>query len=305
MDALDAPVSEYAIRSGSYTATVSATGAILLNLQFGERDLVLPSRTGHPTPDYRGIIAAPWPNRIADGRYTFEGSALELPRNELARGNALHGLVFDKGWEPVLHEDTTVILETTVSASKGYPFSLQLTAEYRLTPEGLSITLAARNTGTSAAPYGACPHPYLVAGPTPLDQWILQFGAERFLAVTADRLLPTGERDVHGHAFDYRDPRPIGSTAMDHAFTGLAFDDSGRAGLTLWDPTGVGVGMSWDCSCPWLQLHTADRTPPLPTRLGLAVEPMSCPPDAFNSGKDLIRLLAGEEHRLSCSIFAL
>ncbi|WP_416405522.1 aldose 1-epimerase family protein [Arthrobacter sp. LFS091] len=301
----DATVNEYAIRSGSYTATVSAAGATLLNLRFSGRELVLPSRTGHPTPDYRGIIASPWPNRIADGRYTFDGTALELPRNEEARGNALHGLVFDRAWKPVLHEDMAVILATTVSASKGYPFSLQLTAEYQLTPEGLKIALTAKNTGTSAAPYGACPHPYLVAGPSPLDQWILQFGAERFLDVTADRLLPTGERAVHGHAFDYGDPRPIGSTVMDHAFTGLHFDDSGRAGLTLWDPTGVGVGMSWDRSCPWLQLHTADRTPPLSTRLGLAVEPMSCPPNAFNSGKDLIRLLPGEEHVLNCTIFAL
>jgi aldose 1-epimerase len=298
-------LNEYLISAGSYTAVVSAEGANLRSLQYRGRNLVLPSRAGHPNPDYRGIIAAPWPNRIADGQYTFDGDHLELPINEHDRRCALHGLVFARTWELDVHESTFVILNCTVSAQDGYPFTLHLTAQYRLTEEGLNITLTAKNTGATPAPYGACPHPYLVAGPSPLDDWVMQFKAERFLEVTADRLLPVGEQDLMGHAFDYEQPRPIGSTEMDHAFTGLGFDAAGIAELTLQDPTGVGVGMSWDMSCTWLQLHTADREPPLPNRLGLAVEPMTCPPDAFNSGKDLVRLLPGEEHLLRCSIYAL
>ena len=90
-----------------------------------------------------------------------------------------------------------------------------------------------------------------------------------------------------------------------HAFTALPFDDGWRAGLILRDPAGTGVGMSWDRSCPWLQLHTADRLWPLPNRLGLAVEPMTCPPDSFNSGADLVRLEPGQQHSIEWRIFGI
>jgi aldose 1-epimerase len=112
-----------------------------------------------------------------------------------------------------------------------------------------------------------------------------------------------GLRTVDTHAFDFRAARRIGTTEIDHAFTGISFDASGRARLLIRDPGGTGVGMSWDKSCPWLQIHTADKRPPAANRLGLAVEPMTCPPDAFNSGQDLVRLEAGATHTASWSIF--
>ena len=99
-------------------------------------------------------------------------------------------------------------------------------------------------------------------------------------------------------------PRAIGATEIDHAFTDIAFDGGGQARVLVRDPGGTGVGMAWDRTCRWLQIHTADKQPPAPNRLGLAVEPMTCPPDAFNSGVDLIRLEPGTTHEASWSIFA-
>jgi aldose 1-epimerase len=137
-----------------------------------------------------------------------------------------------------------------------------------------------------------------------LDKWTLELPAETFMEVTADRLLPLGTRPVAGHEFDFRTPRTIGATEIDHAFTDIAFDDDGTARMVVRDPSGTGVGMSWDRNFPWLQVHTADKPSPSPNRLGLAVEPMSCPPDAFNTGHDLVRLEPDSVHQAQWSIFA-
>ncbi|SDI45929.1 aldose 1-epimerase [Arthrobacter cupressi] len=298
-------VNEYRISSGEYSAAITARAAALRELRYRERDLVVPFPAGGPIPDFRGIIAAPWPNRVADGRYTFDGTEFELPVNETDRGCALHGLVFELDWTLESHDGTSVTLSCTPEPTAGYPHALRIAVEYLLTDAGLHSRVTAANLGSTTAPYGVCPHPYLVAGASPLDEWTLELPAATFLEVTPDRLLPKDTRPVEGHPFDFRAPRPIGATGIDHAFTDIAFDDAGHARVLVTDPGGTGVGMSWDSSCAWLQIHTADKEPPAANRLGLAVEPMSCPPDAFNSGTDLVRLGAGATHEAAWTIFAM
>lgn len=296
---------EFRIQAGEYTAAVTAQGGALRELRHRERDLIVPFPAGGPIPDYRGIIAAPWPNRIADGRYSFEGSEYEVPVNEPERGCALHGLVFPLDWSLESHDESSVQLSCTPEPTAGYPHRLRIDVEYRLSEDGLHSRVTATNLGGSAAPYGLCPHPYLVAGPAPLDDWILEVPAGSFLEVTPDRLLPKETRPVEGHEFDFRTPRAISATEIDHAFTDIAFDGGGQARVLVRDPGGTGVGMSWDPECRWLQIHTADKLPPALNRLGLAVEPMTCPPDAFNSGVDVIRLEPRAVHQAGWSIFAL
>jgi aldose 1-epimerase len=298
-------VTEYRIRAGEYTATITAHAGALRELRHRERNLIVPFPEGGPIPDYRGIVAAPWPNRIADGRYTFDGAEYEVPVNETDRGCALHGLVFPLEWTLESHDESSVTLSCSPEPAAGYPHQLRIAVEYRLAEDGLHSTVTAANLGGTAAPYGACPHPYLVAGPARLDEWTLEIPAATFLEVTPDRLLPKETRTVEGHEFDFRSPRRIGATEIDHAFTDLAFDGGGQARVLVRDPGGTGVGMAWDGTCQWLQIHTADKKPPFPNRLGLAVEPMTCPPDAFNSGVDLIRLEPGATHSASWTIFAI
>ena len=295
---------EFNIRAGEYTAVVTAQAGALRELRHRGRDLIVPFPAGGPIPDYRGIVAAPWPNRIADGRYTFDGSEYEVPVNEPERGCALHGLVFPLDWDLESQNESSVTLSCTAGPAPGYPHTVRIVVEYRLSGDGLFSQVTAVNVGGTAAPYGVCPHPYLVAGPSPLDEWTLEIPAAEFLAVTPDRLLPKETRTVEGHEFDFRTPRAVGATEIDHAFTDIAFDGGGQARVLVRDPGGTGVGMAWDGTCRWLQIHTADKRPPAANRLGLAVEPMTCPPDAFNSGVDLIRLEPGATHAASWSIFA-
>ena len=297
-------MTEYKIRAGEYTATIAARGAALRELRHRQRDLIVPFPEGGPIPDYRGIIAAPWPNRVADGKYTFRGSDYRLPMNEVERDCALHGLAFPLDWTLKEHTESAVVLACSVGPDPGYPFQLNIVTCYRLGAAGLHQTVAAINLAAETAPYGVCPHPYLLAGPAPLDEWTLEVPAGEFLDVTPDRLLPVRVRPVDGHEFDFRKARSIGATKIDHAFTAITYGADGRTQLVARDPSGTGVGMAWDRNCQWLQIHTADKQPPAPNRLGLAVEPMTCPPDAFNSGQNLIQLAPGEFHEVSWRIFA-
>ncbi|BCW19034.1 galactose mutarotase [Arthrobacter sp. NtRootA9] len=297
-------MTEYRISDGGYTAVITARAGALRELRYRGRDLVVPFPEGGPIPDYRGIIAAPWPNRFADGRYAFDGNEYQVPVNETERNCALHGLAFPLDWRVVEHDASSVSLAVTLEPASGYPHRLSLRADYGLSSAGLDSRVSAVNVGTTSAPYGVCPHPYLLAGPAPLDEWSLELPAGAFLEVTADRLLPRNVRDVDNHEFDFRGGRVIGTTEIDHAFTGIGFDGDGRAQVLVRDPGGTAVGMAWDRSCPWVQIHTADKKAPERSRLGLAVEPMTCPPDAFNSGTDVHRLGPGGTHEASWTIFA-
>lgn len=300
----ETPVSGIDLRFGSYEARVTSLGGALRSLRHEGRDLVVPFDSDNAVPDYRGVVCAPWPNRLADGRYAFEGNAYQLPINEVERSTALHGLVFDRIWTVVRQVDSSVTLSCALDPVEGYPFALSLELSYTLSADGLGCVVRAVNTGSNTAPYGVCPHPYLVAGEAQLDEWVVAIPAAQFLEVTPDRLLPVGLVPVDGHAFDFRTERVVGAIEIDHAFTGIIRDAEGRAAVSVFDPSGTGVELAWGEEWPWLQIHTADK-PEGPNRLGLAVEPMTCPPDAFNSGTDLVRLAPGESHRASWTIRAL
>ena len=283
------------LRAGDYRAVICEVGACVNDLELAGRPLLVPSALDTHAEAYRGVIVAPWPNRLGDGVYTWDGEEHEVPLNEHERRNALHGLVSfqrferaDDGSDPA-----RVALRHTLLPSVAYPFTLVLEVEHALDAErGLTTTVTARNAGTNDLPYGVCPHPYLVAGASPLDEWTLHVDAARILDVTPDRLLPLELRELaDDDALAYRTPREIGAQEIDHAYTALARVE-GRATITVEDPAhGTGAALEFDESCPWVQIHTADRPEkPSESRRGVAVEPMTCPPDAFRSGTDVIRL---------------
>ncbi|WP_422117260.1 aldose 1-epimerase family protein [Brachybacterium sp. UNK5269] len=294
----------FALSAGSYRAEISTVGAILESLTVGGRDLLVRNPEQGPMQFYRGAIVAPWPNRIGDGRYRWDGQELQTALTEPERDNALHGLVCFQAFTPVTVGEREIVLRTELFPSPGYPFHLLLSVHHALDAEtGLTTTVSALNIGEQDAPYGVCPHPYLVAGPEPLDEWSLEVRADTVLTVTEDRLLPTGTAPVApGSDFDFSSARPLGALFIDHAFTDLGRDEQGRLLVTVTAPGGTGVQLSAGEECSWLQVHTGDRPEPEHHRRGLAVEPMTCPPDAFRSGTDVVRLAPGADHAASWSI---
>lgn len=278
-----------------YEVDIASVGASLRALHFEGRDLVVPFDADEVRPAYRGATLAPWPNRIVDGQYSFGSAEHQLALTEPSRGHALHGLLAWAEFDDRIASEERVVLFAIIEPQLGYPFRVEVEVEYRLATDGLTQTVTARNLGADAAPWGTGPHPYLVGGDGRVDDWTFTLPASEVLTVTADRLSPVAVESVAQHPeWDFRESRAIGDVFIDHAFTELARTD-GVAEVRVVAADGHGVALSWDESCPWVQVHTADTPDPTTHRIGLAVEPMTCPPDAFNSGVDLIVLEPGAE----------
>jgi aldose 1-epimerase len=276
------------ISAGPYAASVRTRGAGLNSLTFNGRDLVDPYIPAPNPENYRGDILAPWPNRIEDGEYTFDGVVYKIPINEPNRNTALHGLVFDLDWEVVDQSQSSVTLNVTLENSYYYPSDLELTTQYSVSDQGLSITISALNVGAKRAPYGVSIHPYLIpTSHSRVDEWKLKVNASQVLEVDLERLLPIGLRSVEDLNFDFRGGRVIGNQFIDHAFK---VDLGSELIVSVAADNGDAVEMTFTSDCDWIQIHTADRRGGADSRICLAVEPMTCPPNAFRNPEALREL---------------
>ena len=252
----------------------------------------------------RGQLLMPWPNRIRDGRYAFAGQDHQLALTEPDRGHAIHGLVRWAIWSVLEQAEDAVTVGCRLRPQQGWEWSLDLSVTYALTATGLTVTPCARNVGTDAAPFGFGAHPYLSVGEDRVDEVEVRIPAASLLDVD-DRLLPVGLAAVDDTDHDFRKPRLLGELALDTAYTNVVADADGCWRVTLAHPhTGRVVTLWADASAyPWLQVFTGDSLP-LPARRasGIAVEPMTCPPDAFNTGDDLLVLAPGQEFAASWGI---
>jgi aldose 1-epimerase len=284
---------QHSISAGDYDATVAELGAGLREFRYRGSPLITGYEPDELPPAGAGQLLAPWPNRVDHGQYDFAGQHYQLDLSEPARGTAIHGLTRWAGWDAAARSADAVTLRHVLYGRPGYPFCLELTAEYRLDPAtGLQVTIAARNAGSRPAPYGTGSHPYLTAGTPTVDDCELELHAARWLP-TDERGIPAGPtQDVTGTPYDFRVPRRLAGINLDHALTGLARDSAGRARARL---TGGGrrlelwAGPGYD----WLQVFTGDALDPARRRKALAVEPMTCPPNAFATGTGLLVLDLG------------
>jgi aldose 1-epimerase len=277
----------FELTAGGYRAVLAEVGANLAGLWHDGRPVTVEHSPDQLPPKSSGAVLLPWPNRIAGGRYRFDGADYQLPLTEPALGNASHGLVKWVRWSASEVAEDSVTLVHDLVPQTGYPFELQLQLSYSLDAEaGLNVHTVVSNTGRSAAPFGAGFHPYLDLADHELDTAELLVPAELVLD-TDERSIPTGLHPVVGTPFDLRTIRPIGSLRLDHGFAEL----TGSAALLRTEQRTV--ELRWDAAYRYLQVFT----PPFitPGRNAVAIEPMSCPANAFNSGEGLIRLQPGED----------
>jgi aldose 1-epimerase len=271
--------SQFLLESDEQRAVVTEVGATLRSWRVGEMEQLDSFPIDALGGEYRGKVLAPWPNRIRDGRYVFRDVEHRTAISEPERGTALHGLVLWASWLPLRHSRAEVALGYMLHPQPGYPFTLELEVAYRLTADGLESTLVATNRGTSAAPFGAGFHPSIA-----LADAVLEMPARTRVPVD-ERLLPTGPAvPVEGSEYDFRRPRRLSSLALDTCFGDLERDVDGVARVRLagGDRT---VTVWMDEPFRFVQVFTS------PT--GVAVEPMTCAPDAFNSGDGLLALVPG------------
>jgi len=285
------------LRSDAYEAHVVEVGAGLRTLTRDGVDVVDGYGPDEMCSAGRGQLLAPWPNRIEDGCYDVDGRSLQLPLSEAAARNAIHGLVRWAPWHLDGATEASARWSYRLYPQPGYPFALDLTATYELSADGLRLTAEAVNVGASPAPYGFGFHPYLTVG-RKVDECVLGLPAARFCEVD-DRGLPGESTPIDGTEYDFRAPRPVGDTVLDHPFTGLDHAPNGWGSASLTDPdTGRAATLTFDPSFCWLQAFTADGHAPT-ARQYLAVEPMTCPPNAFRTGTDVVVLEPGETHMAS------
>jgi aldose 1-epimerase len=265
------------ITAGDQSALVSPSGAALRSWRAGGRERL--DGFGAAS-DYRGDVLVPWPNRMRDGRYAFGGADHQAPINEPARHCALHGLATGIAWRVDEHAQDRLGLHVALERAPGYPFSVRVEVAYHLGGDGLAVTLAARNTGDGPAPFGAGFHPYVLTGGTRLD-----VPASAHVPLDPERMLPTGPPVAVAA------PRgPVGDRAINACYTDLARERDGLARVhvgevTLWQ----------DEAFPFVMVYTADEVAdPAQRRRSIAVEPMTCAPDAFNTGLGLRVLAPGE-----------
>ncbi len=178
----------------------------------------------------------------------------------------------------------------------GYPWPLLLRTRWAVGPDGLSATHEATNTGVKPVPFGLATHPYLRVPGVAVDDVVLEVPCQSRVLVDG-RLLPIGTAKVAGTEYDFTAGRRIGPAVLDTAFGEVDAGDNGRSVVTLRGPDGSGVACWADDSFHWWQVFTGDTLHGERHRRSIAVEPMTCPPDAFRSGKDVITLQPGETWR--------
>ncbi len=286
------------IVAGDQRAVVSQSGATLRSYISGGRPIIEAFNGAESdVVGCQGEVLAPWPNRVVDGRWTWRGRSHQLSITEPATGHALHGLVRTLSWDLVEQRQDQVEMDVLLLAQPGWPFPLHCTASYSLGAGGLTSTLTSTNVGRVPCPYGAAAHPYL-AVPGRVDDAVLELPAGSWLD-TDDRLSPTSLNPTAGSPYEFTDRAPIGNRTADNAFTDLPVRPGGRVEAALTTPDGHRTVMWGDDTVRWWQLFTGDALAEPWRRATLALEPMTCGPNALNSGDGLIVLEPGQAHTMT------
>ena len=277
---LDAEVSADGAR-----LAVDLRGGGLRELAVGEWQLLDGYPTGTVPAGRRGGVLLPWPNRLRDGRWRWRGADLQLDVVSAASPNAVHGLLSAQPWAVLGERPAGVTVGTVLQPRAGYPFRLAAAIDYDLGPGRLTVTVRVRNDGGEDAPFGVGMHPYLHVG-APAEGGVAdaELTVPARTAMVVDGGLPTGQ----SRPFDGAVGR-IGDRALDDPVTDLVRDDEGWARVELRGPAGA-LELAVDRSWPWLQVYTGDTLPAGQRRRSVAVEPMTCPPNALADGTDLVVL---------------
>lgn len=286
---------QFELLYGDQRAVIMEVGATLRSYQVAGQELLDTFGIEEMSDASRGQALLPWPNRIDGGKYEFGGQEYQLPLTEPGNNNAIHGLVRWSNWECLEYDGSRVLMGLVLYPQDGYPFVLSLATEYALYDTGLGVRTTATNVGDENLPYGAGYHPYLNVGTPLINTAMLRLPARTYLE-TNDRLIPTGRAGVEGTDFDFRGGREIGETQLDTCFTDVIPDADGLTRVVMTHPEGSPqVTVSMDASHGFIQAYTGDTLPDeADQRRGLAIEPMTCAPDAFNNGAGLRTLAPGE-----------
>jgi aldose 1-epimerase len=284
---------QFEISAGRQRATIVEVGGGIREYDVDGRRVLDPYPVESMRDGAHGAPLIPWPNRLADGRYSFDGEDHQVALTEPEKHNAIHGFLLWRPWRLADRDRDRVVMAARLHPLTGYPFMLDVRVAYELGADGLTVSTTAQNAGERPCPYGHGQHPYLSPGQGLIDDCTLQLAGRARICTDPERQLPTGREAVQGTRFDFTEPRRLGDLRIDDAFTDLARDASGRAWTRLRGPDGGCAELWVDESYAFVETYTGDTLDPARARRGLGVEPMTCAPNALASGDGLLRLEPG------------
>lgn len=281
---------QFEITRGSARAIVTEVGATLRYFESGGLAYTETFGADEHPPLGCGNVLVPWPNRVAGARWSLDGTEQRLEVTEPERGNAIHGLARKRTWRVVERADSLITLDTTIEPQPGWPVALHVSLGYELTEHGMTVTYRVENVGSAATPFGVGQHPYFRVGDAATNDCSLRLSASTVLPLDPDSMIPTGSAHPVPESLDFSVPRPLAGFELDTPFGGC---EPGPDGLIHHELVTADAGVQiWaDPDFRWVQVFTPEEFPG--RGRALAIEPMTCPPDALNSGAGLITLGAG------------
>ncbi|MFN2451393.1 MAG: aldose 1-epimerase family protein [Candidatus Dormibacteria bacterium] len=296
---------QHELRAGAARAVAVEVGGGLREYTVAGRHLLDGYGEHEICAGARGQLLVPWPNRVRDGRYASNDRVHQLALTEPEQHNAIHGLVRFAAWRLEDRDTARIRLSHTLHPQPGYPHSLLVGVEYHLTETALQVSVEVSNRGDSTAPVGVGAHPYLRAGGGQVDDWTLHLPAGRRLVTDAQQV-PLSDVPVAGSPEDFRSPRRIGVTHLDTGYSELSRDTAGSCRVEVRAKDGGGVALVLGADIPYVMAFTGDTLADVSRRRqGLGLEPMTCAPDAFNSGQGLRTLGPGETLRCGWRLEAI
>ncbi len=289
--------------TGEYVSVIPERGATVHELYLLEdgklrqildrydTDLELEANHGH-----KNSLLMPYPNRIKYGLYTFQNKEYRLPITKPEEGNAIHGFISESPFEQIgsnLQENSgsITLIYSYLGKNQGYPFIFTVQIIYTLSEVGFSMEIKTTNNGIGPMPIGVGWHPYILF--EDLENVQLQLPPVERLLV--EKLIPTGDTEPFK---DFNEFKTIAKTEFDDCFKITSISDEAvvrlhslkkASVLELWQHTG-------DKKYNYVQMYTP------PGRKSIAVEPMTCPANSFNSRESLIVLEPAESFRVTNSI---
>ena len=288
---------QYVISSGEWSAVVTELGASLRELKWRGEDLIVPFDPNKVIPCCNGWVLAPYPNRVTNGQYSFDGEDYQMPIDEFDRQSSLHGYAYRYMWELVDLQESHVTLSWRSPDIAGYPFDITITATYALDENGLTETFTVHNNDSVKAPWAFGIHPWLAngkQGATAAERDAdsaachLQIKAASHVTVN-EALIPTGTEPVTG-IYDLNDGPTLEGRAFDDAWVDVERAADGTTTTTFTRPDGIEVKIIGDETINAWQCYTATGAPFAEHPYGIAVEPMTAPANAFRTGDHLVTL---------------
>jgi aldose 1-epimerase len=295
---------QWSIEADGHRAVVVEVGGVLRDYTVGEVRVLDGFEAEEMSPASAGQILAPWPNRIRDGRYSFEGTDYQLALTEPQRHTAIHGLVNWSRWTLAERSADSVTVQYDLPAQMGYPWWLTLRTRWTVSAAGLRCDQEVVNNSATNAPWGYSAHPYVRLPGVAVDDTLLHVPAKTRILADA-RLLPIGSVSVAGTEYDFTEPRRIGDLVLDTTFGDVEHDATGITEVTIADPASDAKVVVWaDEKVTYWQIFSGDTLHGERFRRSVAIEPMTCPPDAFRTGRDVIVLAPGQPWTTSWGIRA-